>query len=696
MRFIIWLFLWFFVAFPGFAQTEMAKVHATQVSLISDHKVVKAGEPFRLGILMQMDPHWHTYWKNAGDTGFAAKVTWHLPDNSIIEEPLWPAPEKMVIENTLVNYVYENQLLLSHNTTLQGEVGSHVPIFADVAWLMCYDVCIPGKTSVATEVLIAEESIPNEGLMPLFEETAHKVPTPFTGELKVIQEETDYQLSFPIDSGEEAIFIPDAEGMIIDVKPQNFTVRDGVGYIFLERDIYGEERNDLTGLLQIKSADGVKTFTISALIEEGEVETSLNEGKLTHYYDNQEAEMTLLLAVISAFIAGVILNLMPCVLPVLFLKVTGLVHHAHGKYHKGHLLTFLLGVLVPFWALGAVLIILKQSGEVLGWGFHLQSPAFVGVLTIFILLISLNLFGVFELGTSLTRAGGKLKKTEGHSGAFASGVLMTLVATPCTVPFMGGAVAYGLSSSIVVALSVFTSLGAGMAAPYMLLAVSPNLLKHIPKPGVWMVTFRKILGVPMLLTAIWLFWVFKHQVTQQSLDAFGYALLAVILGSWLFGMLTHLSCSAMQKRLGTLMIVIALVLSSYMAISAEKLKEKVSTELGIWQEWSPATLSKALAEGRTVFVDFTADWCITCKFMEATVLSSKETQGLFKEHNVLLLKADWTLRDETITQALGEYGRKGVPLYVLYNMGNPVGQVLPQILSYDLLKERLTPQQSMR
>jgi thiol:disulfide interchange protein DsbD len=496
----------------------------------------------------------------------------------------------------------------------------------------------------------------------------------------VTKNNNTYQLSFMADELDNAEFIPDVEGTIIDINDQKFIKNNGKGFLTLTADPYAENTDTLGGLLQLTKNGKIKTFSFSTPIKSGSIIPPIQNTP-------PQTDMTLLIAIIFAFIAGLILNLMPCVLPVLFLKIMGLVHHAHGKYNKTHLLSFLLGVLIPFWGLGTTLILLKQAGESLGWGFHLQSPAFIGVLIIIMLLITLNLFGVFELGTSLTRAGSKLKSTDGHSGSFASGVLMTIVATPCTVPFMGGAMAYGLSQTTTVALAIFTSLGVGMAAPYMFLALIPKALKIIPKPGAWMETFRKILGLPMLLTAFWLYWVFGQQVTEEGSQAFAFALLVVVFASWLFGCFAQLQNSTKQKSFASIVMVGALLFAGYFAFSAEKQRKQSHDNL--WQEWSQERLEAELNAGNTVFIDFTADWCITCQVIDKTVLSLDKTQKLFKDNNIVLLKADWTLYDENITKALDSYGRKGVPLYVIHKKGNPQGIILPQIITYSVIEDGL-------
>jgi thiol:disulfide interchange protein DsbD len=680
IHFILSVFLMLIATSFAMAQSQTARVEYSQVSAISSHQTITLGKPFQLGILIVLDDHWHTYWKNGGDTGFPAQVNWHLPDNMDISGPAWPAPEKIVIAD-LVNYIHEGKLLLAYDVVLNEQPVDikRIPVQADVSWLMCWEVCIPATATIATELVISDEHRLNEGLATLFERTKAMLPSAFQGEVGVIKNQDVYQLSFPLNSAKNAVFIPNMEGTIIDIQDQQFRIFDGKGYLTLKEDPYGEKIEALSGLLQLEGDAGVENFAFSAPIRVGAIASTPST--------TPQTDVTLWLALVFAFIAGLILNLMPCVLPVLFLKIMGLVHHAHGKYNQVHLFSFLTGVLLPFWGLGLMLISLKQAGEFVGWGFHLQSPAFVGVLILIMLLISLNLFGFFELGNAVSRLGSKLKKTEGHGGAFASGILMTIVATPCTVPFMGGAMAYGLSQPMLITLAVFTSLGVGMATPYMFLACAPKALKWIPKPGAWMTIFRKILGIPMLLTAVWLYWVFSQQTTPESRDAFAFSLLAVIFASWIFGRFYGLKRSALHKTMAVSALLVSLLAAGYLSSTAEV--QGKQTDDNIWQTWSQAEVDNAIAAGETVFIDFTADWCITCQVMDRTVLSMDKTHDLFTKHDVRLFKADWTLYDEEITKALEKYGRKGVPLYVMHKNGNAAGIVLPQIITYSALEEHL-------
>ncbi|MCA3243939.1 MAG: thioredoxin family protein, partial [Alphaproteobacteria bacterium] len=382
----------------------------------------------------------------------------------------------------------------------------------------------------------------------------------------------------------------------------------------------------------------------------------------------------LLVALAGALLAGLILNLMPCVLPVLSLKLLSLAKHHHGPARLHHTLAYTSGVLASFWALAVLIALLQAGGASLGWGFHLQEPTVVAALTLLMVALALSFWGVFELGTSLTRLGG-VGKAERPWQSAAAGLLAVVVATPCTVPFMGGALAYALTQPLPVGLLVFTALGLGMAAPFLLVSAFPFTLKFLPKPGAWMMTFKHYLGWPMLATGLWLAYVY-HGLTNP-LATFG--LLALALGLalmlWVYGQ----RANWLRANL-----VAAVLVAGLFALPT--LNRPSSSA---WQPWSPTAVAAAQAAGRPVFIDFTADWCLTCKVTEATVLNTTAAQTLFAGHNVALFRADWTKRDDAITAELAKFGRKGVPLYVLYPAGAATPEVLPQLLTVGLLRERL-------
>jgi thiol:disulfide interchange protein DsbD len=393
-------------------------------------------------------------------------------------------------------------------------------------------------------------------------------------------------------------------------------------------------------------------------------------------------------AVFFALLAGLILNLMPCVLPVLSLKLLGLIKHHHGPERITQTLAYTGGIVSTFWAFAVTVFIIQRSGAQIGWGFHLQNPLFVAVLALLMLAVALNFFGVFEVGHSLTRLGAKPDKSPRHPlwQSFGTGVLAVIVATPCTVPFMGGAMAYAFTQPLPQSLAVFTALGLGLALPFLIAIPFPHVFRWLPKPGAWMLTFRHILGWPMLATALWLTFVFAAQTMQMGGLIPVYALFTfAILFSfalWFYG--------TRKSPTGRRLPAIAVLLTVIACIGAlhTLLLPPSGTMPVQWRKWSPEAVAQA-TQTQPVFIDFTADWCVTCKVTEATVLNTTRVQTLFQTHNVALFKADWTLQDPAITEELARHGRKGVPLYLYYRKGEAEPQILPQLLTPGLLEATL-------
>ena len=374
------------------------------------------------------------------------------------------------------------------------------------------------------------------------------------------------------------------------------------------------------------------------------------------------------IALLSAFLGGIILNLMPCVLPVLSLKILGIVQQSGEDSRKRikHGIAFTLGVLASFLVLAGVLLLLRAGGEQLGWGFQLQSPAFIILLTILLFLFALSMFGVFEIGTSLTTVGQKSSNDTGFVGSFSSGILATVVATPCTAPFMGSALGYALSQPTIVALLIFAMLGLGMALPYLLLTTVPGLVKYIPRPGAWMESFKQFMGFLLMATVLWLLWVFSLQVGAEGLLILLAAFIIVSIGGWIFGRWGNIAKpkpTRIKAILLTALFIIGGVVFAFKYIDTNvQISQSIEQGNINWQKFTPELLKKSLQEGKPVFIDFTAAWCLSCQVNEKVAFGSKDVQKAFKKLDVVMLKADWTNSDEMITKELAKFGRNSVPL----------------------------------
>jgi thiol:disulfide interchange protein len=410
---------------------------------------------------------------------------------------------------------------------------------------------------------------------------------------------------------------------------------------------------------------------------------------------NSAGENTsLFIAIVFAFAGGIILNLMPCVLPVLSIKIMGFIQQAGEDKRKTrkHGLAFTLGVLVSFWILAGLLIALRAGGEYLGWGFQLQSPAFIIVLSILLFLFGLSLFGVFEIGTTFTSAGQNLNST-GYMGSFASGILATIVATPCTAPFMGSALGFALSQPVYVSVLVFTSLGLGMALPYVLLTNIPKLQRFVPKPGAWMESFKQFMGFLLMATVLWLLWILSLQAGSESVIFLLISMVIASLGAWIFGRWGNIAKETKVRRtaqLISLIIIAAALLFSFKNIEAKSSKNTTITRQGKieWHKYSPEKVEEGVKKGDPVFVDFTAAWCLSCQVNEKVAFGSDKVQDAFADKNILALRGDWTNSDSEITKALAQFGRNSVPLYVLYKPGEkPV--ILPEILTPQIVLDAI-------
>jgi thiol:disulfide interchange protein DsbD len=524
---------------------------------------------------------------------------------------------------------------------------------------------------------------PAEHAASAFASTRAKLPIPADG-WNISAREEDKQFVLRIDppqgvalDGNVQFFA--ASGPVIEYSaPQTTSVDGGVVTMRLVRSPH------LTG--SAKRINGVLLAANGAAFE---LDVPVSAPMAAAATATTAVPPTMLVALALAFAGGVILNLMPCVFPVVSLKILGFVQSAGDdpRRVRGHGLTFASGVLVAFWGLAALLLALRAAGEEIGWGFQLQSPGFVAAMAFLLFGLGLSLAGLVEIGTPLTRIGGS--GSSGLRSSFMNGVLATVVATPCTAPFMGAALGFAMTQSAGTSMLIFTALGAGMAAPYVALSAWPALLRFLPRPGAWMVRFRQLTAFPLFATVAWLAWVFGHQTGIDGVLRLLLGLTLLALGLWIWGQWVTLSAAERTKwtarTVAAGFVVAGLVLAATSAPTASAAPSSNAAEGIAWEVYSEARVAEHRAAGRPVFIDFTAAWCLTCKVNERIAFSSDEVHQLVKERNIAMLKADWTSRDPEISRALAGFGRSGVPLYVLYADSAAQPRLLPEILSPGIL-----------
>lgn len=669
-----------------------------KVSLIPEVRTIAPGAPFWVAVRLKMDPRWHTYWINPGDSGEPTKIGWNLPPGFEAGPIQWPHPERIEVP-PLVSFGYEGEaaLLVRITPPRDLEIGERVTLAAHVSWLECEELCLPGEAtvSVVAQTGLTVENDPTGA--KFFSEARARLPLDSAdwkfaagsgGGFVRLAATPPSWLKEPV---AEAQFFPEARGQFSNGRE---AWGRGDGAYVMDLPLSDESTatvRRLTGVLVSKSGwrGPGSERAIRVDVEIGR-EIAGNAGGIPGAAASTSG---LLSAIGLAFIGGLILNLMPCVFPVLSLKVLSLVGQADApmRSRMRNAGAYSLGVLVAFWTLAGLLIALRAGGEQLGWGFQLQSPPVIAGLASLFFLIALNLFGVFEVGVSLTRLGGK--SGEGAVGSFSSGLLATLVATPCTAPFMGSALGFALTQPAPAALAIFTSLGAGMAAPFVVLAASPRLLRVLPRPGAWMETMKQALGFLLAATVVWLAWVLGQQTGSDGVAMLLAALVVQAVGAWVLGKWAVITRSDAVRRAAAIVAAALIVGGAATAVKlagsgGPPVRQAAATET--WEPYSEARVNELRAAGRPVFVDFGAAWCLTCQVNERVALAAAPVLAKFQEKNVATLKADWTSRDPAITAALTKLGRSGVPTYVVYSKdASAPPRLLPEVLTPTLVIDAL-------
>jgi len=670
---------------PPSASADVAHLH---VQLVIPNQMLHAGAANDAGLYFKIDSGWHIYWKNAGDSGEPPHMKWTLPDG-ITASPLeFPAPKRLPL-GPLMDFGYENEVLFPFHLDVADSVKrGRAAMQAKVDWLVCQNVCIPGKAELVVTRDIAAPGAPTTTGEPdsgLWQRWANAIPKPLgSGSTTVFQATpTGFRLGVTTGRREtQAAFFPADQDILDNPAPQMATPTSNGLVLELKKDAnLTASPAQLKGVLELS---GGRAYDITAL-----------PGTVAAPPPAQRGPGFLGIAGI-AFLGGLLLNLMPCVFPVLFLKGLALVNSGAEEQHKlrNHGFVYAAGILVSFWVLVAVLLALRAAGAVLGWGFQFQSPVFLALMAGLLFFLGLSLAGQFDVGLSLTSAGGSLAAKQGYTGSFFTGVLAVVVATPCTAPFMAAAIGYALAQAPVITFAVFTALALGLAAPYVALTLQPAWTRVLPKPGAWMEVLRQAVSVPIFGTVIWLAWVLAQAYGAAVLAALLAGFLLLAIAGWFLG---RWPAKRWATTIAAIVVLGVICLSLFSARLAENRMnfdpDKVLTVQlkpgSYWESWSADKLASYQAQGRPVFVDFTASWCLSCQVNERVALNSPDVQRAFQTGNVALLRADWTRQDPAITQALASLGRSGVPVYALYAPGQNEPQLLPQVLTPGIVTDAL-------
>ena len=668
-----------------------------EAELVSEQGALTPGRPLTVALRLAMARGWHTYWQNPGDSGLPTTLAWKLPPGLSAGAIQWPAPQALPV-GPLVNYGYEGEVLLLTDIVATPDFlsGKTVTLDARADWLVCKEICIPEGADLSLSLPLANRSEPDPQWAAPIARTRAALPRPLeswnvaaTGR----GAQVDLALTARAGGGDpgEVRFFPFNEGKIEAGAPQRLA-REG-STLKLILPVASQRVGDFTrvaGVLTASKGFGAQTAATIDVPLEGSVTAGPPIASSAELPPLAPAgDLSLGLALVFALVGGALLNLMPCVFPVLSLKVFGFAAHGAGRAMRAHGLAFAGGVIVSFWLLAGLLIALRAGGTQLGWGFQLQSPPVVAGLAVLFFALALNLSGVFEIGRILPSALSTWNARNTYLNDALSGVLAVAIASPCSAPFMGAAIGYALGESPLSTLAVFTALGLGMALPYALLAFFPAWRKLLPMPGPWMVRLKQILAFPLYATVIWLAWVLGAQLDNDAVARLAAVLLLVALALW--ALQTMRSGGARGWGWAAAAGLVAAIVVGAPIVSATAGSEPVkaaSADKGAWQDYAPERVRQLTASGRTVFVDFTAAWCVTCQVNKRLVLNTDAVQRAFAEHDVALLRADWTRRDATIGRALAALGRSGVPVYVLYRPGRePL--IFPEVLRQSTITEAL-------
>lgn len=676
----------------------LQSVHTT-IELISEQDVIVPGEKFDLAIRFDLEENWHIYWRNPGASGLGSEINWTLPEGIEAGEIQWPTPHRIEMGG-LINYGYEDQVvfIVSMKASKTLQPGQPIPIHAEISWLICKDVCLPGDASVGINLRVENVSVQSKEA-PAFVRARSFQPElscPWSLYLASIDDAIMKVGIVGEELPDEFYFYADEVGLL-DPNANQSLERTGANIALLALTLDSENFKVrmpyITGILQTSS--GSWRVAIPTRVQ---LPSKIADSKpLSRPVGFEQRLLSLGLPgfIALSFLGGLILNIMPCVLPVLSLKILSLLKHTGQTRSEAlrHGVVYTSGVVLSFLLLASALFLLRAIGERVGWGFQLQSPSFLVVLAILFFIFGLNLLGVFELGGRLIGADASVARRHDLAGSFAMGVLAAVVGAPCMGPLVAGVSGIAVQANLGIGLLIFGMLGLGLASPFLLLSAFPSLIGFLPKPGAWMESFKQVMGFLLMAAVVFLVSVAGRQGGVDAMSSLLLALFVCSIAAWVYGCWATPLRSNRSKRIAKLLsaalILWALIFGILQAKAAYLYHDTVSESedsSSQWQAWSPGRVEAELAAGRAVFVDFTASWCLICQVNKKIALRTEATKALFTKRGIVALEADWTRRDPKITDALESFGRSGVPLYLFYS---PEGEVsiLPQNLTQGLVRD---------
>jgi len=631
---------------------------------------MKPGDELLVGFKFTLNPGWHTYWENPGDAGEGASIKWNLPNDVKASEILWPGPERIPVE-PLMTFGYEDEVVLLTKIYTSETTTIPVTLNAQVSWYTCKEICIPQEAEVSFPINLGNKT--SSASKDLLEQVLDQVPVQFNGTYRVQKLDDSYVLQGELenmDQYDSMYFFPKDYGLT------NYT----------ENQLYEINKDSFS--LQIKASE----IEIENKSFEGVVALNKNEEVTFIEIDyplvtkDTSKEFNILTLIVFAFLGGLILNVMPCVFPILSIKILRFIEQSRDSTYKTlqQGLLFSLGAIISFLTIAALLIALKSGGESIGWGYQLQSPVVVSLLFYLFVVLGFIFMSNIVLGSGLARLSSISLNKSDSLESFLTGVLAVIVASPCTAPFMGSAIGFALLQPSFYSILIFLGLGIGFSLPYLILSAKPSLLSFLPKPGQWMETFKQFMAFPMWASALWLLWVLSNQVNNQEVIQVLLGALLITTGLWLIE--KNNSERDWVRWLMRLPFLLLFIFSLWLIpTSYSDLDESKQDQLA----YTPQLLEDLRKENSLVFLNFTADWCITCKVNEAVALKTSKVRKLISDKNITYMEADWTRKDPIISSTLEQYGRTGLPLYLLFpSKGDPL--ILPEILTEDILLSYLT------